>query len=94
MANIKHVEGRNKGKILMFALSTCAWCKRTKNLLNELNVAYDYIDVDLEDFEEQDRLDEIITRFNPYGSFPTIVINDTESIIGFKPHEIKERFEE
>lgn len=94
MANIKHVDGRNIGNIMVYALSTCAWCKRTKKLLNDLNVSYDYIDVDLESEEEQYKLDEIISVHNPYGSFPTIVIDDNECIIGFKPKEIKERFEE
>lgn len=93
MANIKHVDGQDKGKIMVYALSTCAWCKRAKKLLNDLNVAYDYIDVDLEDDEEQDRLDAIIEKFNPYGSFPTIVIDDRECIVGFQPKEIKERWE-
>ncbi|QSX08630.1 glutaredoxin family protein [Alkalibacter rhizosphaerae] len=92
MANIQHVEGQDKGKVLIYTLSTCSWCKKTKRLLKDLKVAYDYIDVDLEDMEEQDRLELIIMKFNPRASFPTIVINDTESINGYKPREIKERF--
>lgn len=94
MANIKHVEGQDKGKILIYALSTCAWCKRTKKLFKDLDIAYDYIDVDLEPEEEQYKLDEVLDKFNPTGSFPTIVINDEECIIGYRPYEIKERFEE
>lgn len=93
MANVKHVDGKDKGRILMYALSTCAWCKRTKKLLSELNVAYDYIDVDLEDEEEQDRLDAEIGKVNPHGSFPTIVLENGDCIIGFQPKEIKERLE-
>lgn len=92
MANIQHVEGQDKGKVLIYTLSTCSWCKKTKRLLKDLKVAYDYIDVDLEDMEEQDRLELIIMKFNPRASFPTIVINDTESINGYQPKEIKERF--
>jgi len=43
----KHVEGQDKGKVMLYALSACIWCNRTKKLLGELGVAYDYIDVDL-----------------------------------------------
>jgi len=25
-----HVDGKNKGKIMLYALSTCVWCKKTK----------------------------------------------------------------
>ena len=32
-----------------------------------------------------------VEKFNPHGSFPTLVINDgTHVIIGFKEHEIRE----
>jgi len=44
---MKHVEGENKGKVILYALSTCVWCKKTKRLLNQLGVDYYFIDVDL-----------------------------------------------
>jgi len=30
------VAGKNKGQILLYALSTCVWCKKTKQLLDQL----------------------------------------------------------
>ena len=47
MVKKEHVEGENKGKILLYALSTCGWCRKTRQLLDDLGVAYDYIYVDL-----------------------------------------------
>ena len=32
-------------KIFLFALSTCVWCKKTKKLLDQFGVKYDYADV-------------------------------------------------
>ena len=32
---------------MLYALSTCVWCRRTKQLLDQLGVEYDYVDVDL-----------------------------------------------
>ncbi|HAE62075.1 MAG TPA: glutaredoxin family protein [Eubacteriaceae bacterium] len=93
MAKKVHVEGKDKGYILLYALSTCVWCKRTKKLLDKLEVAYDYIDVDKEEKEERARLEELIEKHNPAVSFPTILIDEDECIIGYKPTEIKRRFE-
>ncbi len=42
-----HVPGNVRGKVVLYALSTCMWCKKTKKLLNELAVDYYYVDVDL-----------------------------------------------
>jgi len=42
------VPGRNnKHKVVMYAISTCGWCKRTKNFLRDNNIEYEYVDIDL-----------------------------------------------
>ncbi len=89
--DVKHVEGKNMGKIMLYALSTCVWCKKTKKLLNILNVGYDYIDVDLLNEEEMKKAEEEMEKWNPLGSFPTIVINDKESINGYDEEEIRSK---
>jgi len=86
----EHVEGENKGKILLYALSTCGWCRKTKELLNELGVKYSYTFVDLlQGSDREDTIDDI-KKWNPKCSFPTIVINDKKCIVGFKEDEIRE----
>ncbi|MDD5684459.1 MAG: glutaredoxin family protein, partial [Methanoregulaceae archaeon] len=30
-----HIDGEDKGKVVLFALSTCGWCAKTKELLAE-----------------------------------------------------------
>ena len=87
--NAKHVDGRDKGSIMLYALSTCGWCRRTKALLGELGVAYDYIDVDLLRGKEQDDVIEEVKKYNPDCNFPTIVINGQQCIVGFKEDEIR-----
>ena len=49
MMNIKmnHVEGTDKGRVVLYALSTCQWCRKVKDLLKELGIDFYYIDVDL-----------------------------------------------
>jgi glutaredoxin-like protein NrdH len=87
--HMKHVDGVNKGDITLYALSTCGWCKKTKALLNDLNIDYHYVDVDLlADADSEEAIKEIRT-WNPSCSFPTLVINNDRCIIGFSEDEIR-----
>ena len=88
--NIKHIKGKNKGHIMLYALSTCVWCKKTRRLLNDLGVDYYYIDVDLLESEEKEKIRQDIKRWNPKLSFPTMVVNNEKCIVGYKEQETKE----
>jgi glutaredoxin len=87
---IEHVNGENRGKVLLYALSTCGWCRKTKEFLKKLGVEYSYIYVDLVEESEKDKVIENVKKFNPRCSFPTIVINDKKCIVGYKEDEIRE----
>lgn len=86
-----HVNGTAAGEIILYALSTCVWCRKTKKLLNELGVGYDYIDVDLLDENEKPAAEQEIKKWNPGCSFPTLVKDNKFCIVGYKPEEIKEK---
>jgi glutaredoxin-like protein NrdH len=88
--NVTHIDGKPKGKVMLFALSTCGWCKKTKALLNELGVEYNFIDVDLLKGGERDAAISEIQKFNPDCNFPTMVINDSKCIVGFKEDDIRQ----
>lgn len=88
---VKHVPGKRKGDVFLFALSTCGWCKKTKRLLNELGVDYSYVDVDLLEGEAMTEAEEEIERWNPSQSFPILVINNAECILGYREEEIREK---
>ena len=87
---IEHVKGEDKGKIMLYALSTCGWCRKTKEFLKDLGVAYDYIYVDQLEGKDRDDTMEDIKKWNPRCSFPTLVVNNKECIVGFKEDKIKE----
>jgi len=88
-----NIKGKDKGKVMLYALSTCGWCKKTKNLLRDLDAAYSYVDVDqLEGAEKEVVMDEVM-KWNPVCSFPTLVIND-KCIVGFKEDQIKKALKE
>ena len=84
------VEGRDVGPVLLYALSTCIWCRRTKQLLQDLGVAYDYIDVDLLSDEERETIRTEVRRWNRRGSFPTLVVRGETGIGGFDEERIRE----
>lgn len=88
--DIKHVEGEKAGKLMLYAISTCPWCRKTKALLNELGVEYSYIDVDLVPEEEEDKITREVERWNDRLSFPTLVIDDEEVIVGFQEERIRQ----
>lgn len=88
--DLQHVNGENKGKIVLFALSTCGWCNKTRMLIEELGAEYDYIYVDLLQGADRNEAVEALKIWNPQLSFPTLVINDQECIVGFDQDKIRE----
>ncbi len=85
---MKHVSGKKKGNVLLYALSTCGWCGKAKKLLDDLGVDYSYVDVDLLEGEGRKQAIKEVERWNPSRSFPTIVIND-KCIVGFDESKIR-----
>jgi len=88
--NVVHVEGQNKGDIMLYALSTCGWCKKTKKFLKSLGVEYRYVDVDLLDQDEKKKIDAEVNKWNPNRNFPMMVINNNKCIVGYQEDAIKE----
>ncbi len=87
---IKHVTGKKNRNIMLYALSTCAWCRKTKSFLDDLGLEYRFIFVDqLEGHIKKEVMGEV-ERWNPSRSFPTIVVNKKECIVGFKEDRIRE----
>ena len=75
---------------MLYALSTCIHCKKTRELLNELGVAYDYVYVDQLSRDEMENILKEMEKYNPKGSFPTLVLGSDKVIIGSRLDDIKE----
>ena len=85
------VEGTNtKNKVFLYTLSTCGWCKKTKTLLKEKGVAYEYIDLDKCNKEDQKTAIEELKSKNIPVAFPVVIVNDDTIIQGFKKDNILE----
>ncbi|MCX5813787.1 MAG: glutaredoxin family protein [Proteobacteria bacterium] len=85
-----HISGSDKGDLVLYTLSTCIWCKKTKAFLNNLGVQYDYVDMDNLDDDEREKKMEDLKRWNPKCSFPSIVINNETCVVGYDEEKIKE----
>lgn len=86
--NFVRVKGSRQGKrVLLYALSTCGWCRKTKDLLNRNEIEYEYCNVDeLSGADRQAAINEVL-KLNPQGSYPTLVI-DSEIVIGYDEERI------
>ncbi|MEO0073287.1 MAG: glutaredoxin family protein [candidate division WOR-3 bacterium] len=91
--NLKRSSGSRTGhRVVLFALSTCGWCRRAKELLDQNDIAYDYIFVDQTTGEEREQVVKRVRELNPRGSYPTIEI-DGEVVVGFDEERIRELLE-
>jgi glutaredoxin-like protein NrdH len=88
------VDGRNnKHKVLMYAISTCAWCKMTKKFLKDNEVEYEYVDVDLASDDDHEKIRQDIVSKGADPSYPTIIVDGKTVITGFRKDKIKEVLE-
>ena len=84
------VDGKHICDIKMFALSTCGWCKKTKQYLKDLGLEFFYVDLDILEGQDRDMAEKELAKWNPSMSFPTIVVNNSECIVGFQPEKLSE----
>jgi len=84
-----HVDGVNKGNLLLYTLSTCIWCKKTKTFLSNQGIGYDFVEVDMLPDEEKKKAITEIQRVNPQCSFPTLVVDGTQCVVGYDEARIK-----
>ena len=91
MINFELVEGKEKGNVTLYALSTCGWCLKTRKLLNSLGIKYRYVYVDKLDEKESSEAAKELSKWNPDESFPTMVIDNSSCILGFDEEKIKEK---
>jgi len=76
-------------EVLFYGLSTCVWCKKTRQFLEDRGVSFRYIYVDLVPREERGEVVGELRRVNPSGNFPTVVIDGDRVVVGYRPEELE-----
>ncbi|MDR2892887.1 MAG: glutaredoxin family protein [Deltaproteobacteria bacterium] len=66
-------------QILIYGLSTCPYCRRAKEFMNNNNISYTMVEVDLLVGADKDAAVKKVAELNPRLSFPTIKIYDDHS---------------
>ena len=88
------VQGKkNTHKVVIYALSTCVWCKMTKQFLKDNDIEFEYIDVDLCEPEEKEQIHQQIQSKGGSLNYPTTVVDDKKAITGFRKDKLKEALE-
>jgi glutaredoxin-like protein NrdH len=92
--NLVRVPGKNKKhRVVMYALSTCAWCKMQKQFLKDSGVEYEYVDVDLCNEKDREKIRSDILKRGGELSYPTLIIDDKNLITGFRKDKIQKALE-
>ncbi len=81
---------KNNHKVTLYALSTCVWCKMTKQYLNDNSVEYQFVDVDLLNDNDKTKVHTDIISKGGVLSYPTIIVDDKTLITGFRKDLLKE----
>lgn len=93
MDKVRVTGKNNKHRVLLYALSTCAWCKKTKKFLNENGVEYEYVDADLANDEDHEKIRQDIINRGSEPTYPTIIVDNKKVINGFRIDLLKEALE-
>lgn len=75
-------------KVSMYTLSTCPWCRKTKQYFKDKNIPFEYVDYDLAGEKEQEKILEEISKYGG-SAFPFVKI-DGEVVIGYNPQKYDE----
>lgn len=82
-------------KVFMYTLSTCPWCRKTKQFFKEKNIPFDYIDYDLQGEEGQEKIIKEMQRIGGTGAFAfPFVIIDGKVVVGYNPEKYSELLEQ
>jgi glutaredoxin len=70
-------------KVSMYTLSTCPWCRKTKQFFNQQHIPFEFVDYDLADETTQDRIMRELDAEGVKG-FPFVRIGD-QTVEGYQP---------
>lgn len=76
-----------KKKVKLYSLSTCPTCKAVQKFLDEHNVRYELIEVDVLDSGEQWVTSKELKKYNPAATYPTLIVE--EIVLGLDEEAIK-----
>jgi len=80
-------------KVLMYTLSTCPWCRKTKQFFMDKNIPFEFVDYDVASDGEQDSIVADMRKHTDHISFPYVVIGD-RVVQGYDPDKYEQILKE
>jgi len=77
MKPVKVAGKNNRHSVVLYAISTCPWCKKAKRFLADHEIEYYYIDVDLASKEDYAEIIKDIRSRGGRDVYPTIIVDNT-----------------
>ena len=74
--------------VKVYALSTCPYCKMARKFLEENDVEFDVVEVDLLEGDERDQAVREVKEVSGGTSFPVVVSGD-DHVVGYDQPAIK-----
>lgn len=93
MIAVKVSGKKTKHKVFLYTLSSCAWCKLTKKFLQDNDIQFEYIDVDLCQIEEVRKIKQDMISRGGIITYPTIIVDDKIMISRFQEEKIRKVLE-
>ncbi|MDG6244454.1 MAG: glutaredoxin family protein [Methanolobus sp.] len=69
-------------EVIIYALSTCPWCKKAKKFFTEKGVDFEYIEYDKADEETRKYIQEDCKAYTETLGFPIVKIGD-DAVVGY-----------
>lgn len=79
-------------KVFIYELSTCPWCRKTRQFFEERGIPFEYVDYDMQDEAEQEKIMEKMKRLAGASSFPLTMIDD-DFVIGYDAEKLSKLIE-
>jgi len=76
-------------EVFVYALSTCPWCRKTKQWFADSQIPFEFVDVDQLKGDEQDQAAEKAEELSGGRRFPVTVING-QVVVGYNPDKFQE----
>lgn len=73
-------------KVIVYGLSTCPWCRKTKQYFIDMQTNFDYINYDLANEEEQSKIMQDMKGLGGGNAFPFVKIGE-DVVIGYNPEK-------
>jgi len=75
-------------QVFVYALSTCPWCRKTKQFFSDRGIPFDAVDIDLLPDDEGDRLADEALFASGSRAYPIVRIGD-EVVVGYAPEKYR-----